>query len=229
MKLGFAAWASKLDRLPRRDRYALFACAIALLAGIEFAFVLPQIEQRRALEDAGTAQRTSQDDTARAQAEQFAQRLQAVTARELQLNKDLAEIGLSGSRSEPLSALLARLLSGQGAALHSVRVLPVQELSVAAANENGAPGAPNSSAAPVSPAQAASAADAGATALYQHRVELTLGGSMLALSGALAMLETNLKPLRIERLRVGTREGDGAVEATLILTTIGTERTWLAL
>jgi hypothetical protein len=49
------------------------------------------------------------------------------------------------------------------------------------------------------------------------------------LAEAIDLLERNLAPLRIEHVRLASRNEGATVQATVVLTTINQERTWLAL
>ncbi|HEY6356201.1 MAG TPA: hypothetical protein VIY30_17085, partial [Burkholderiaceae bacterium] len=65
--------------------------------------------------------------------------------------------------------------------------------------------------------------------LYRHRCEVRLEGTAHVLTKAIDELERGLAPLRIERVRLEPAAAERKVVATVVLTTISQERTWLAL
>jgi hypothetical protein len=223
MKQRLLARIDKLDALSRRDRMSLLLGFIALAAGIEFMFVQPADVKRQRIEESLHADTASQSMAqARAAAETAAQ-LAATQTRGRELQARLAALGVKGGTTragrEPLAQFLSRSLRQQGVVLVSTRGLPVETVNTGAANDVAV--------AVAVPASAASAADA--AALFRHRTELTLEGSVAGLTEAIDRIERELAPLRIERVRLAPRGSAGAVQATLVLTTINQERTWLAL
>ena len=132
--------------------------------------------------------------------------------------------GAAGQRNESLRFLLSRTLQGLPVAVLSLRALGVEEMELApVAAEAGAV------AAPAAPASAAVQTDpAIPSLLYRHRYELRVGGELPALLVALEALEQNTRPLRIERVRLHA-DAHGALQASVVLMTLGPERTWLSL
>jgi hypothetical protein len=220
MKRKLMARIDKLDALSRRDRMSLLLGLIALAIGVEYLFVQPTGTKRQRVEAALHADSTSQADAQSHAAAETAAQLAATQTRGRELQAKLTALGLKGGTSsagrEPLAQFLARSLRQQGVVLVSTRGLPVEPINVAAAGDE-----------PAAPAAAASAADA--PALFRHRTELTLEGSVGGLTDAIDRIERELAPLRIERVRLAPRGSAGGVQATLVLTTINQERTWLAL
>lgn len=213
-----------LQAMRQRDRLAITAALLTLLAGIEPLLVLPLRDQRIALE---TLQRSSASDeeTARAarQAEHEAQDAQ-LRARQARVSQALAAFGASGPRDESLRFLLSRTLQGLPVAVLALRALDVEEMEVAPAPEPAPAAVAVATGAEPDPAATAT----GRTTLFRHRYELRVAGALPTLLAALEALERDTRPLRIERVRVQAA-ADGALEATVVLMTLGPERTWLSL
>jgi len=208
---------ARIDAMPKRERIALFAGALALLAAAEFLLVMPLQAKRQTILSAAQ-QQAQHEANAAAEAEQSRFQTQAELDKQLvQLDKELARLGAGNSTGEPLTFLLTQALARQDARVVALRELAVEELQLAT---------------PVRaepPAGAASAASEPAAApLYRHRFELTLGGTPAALVTAVRALDHGARPLRIERVRMAARDAS-SVQATITLAVIGTEKSWLSL
>lgn len=212
----------KLDTLSRRDRVSLLLGLLALLVGVEMLIVQPTHTKRRLIEQSASADSASQSETqARDVAARVAQRALLLT-RVGEVQTQLAAIGLKdgakGAQREALAVFLSRTLRNQGVVLVSTKGLPVEAL-----NMNGS--ADDAAAAAAQPASAAEAVPA----LFRHRTELTLEGSIGDLSAALDVLERDFAPSRVERVRLAARGASGAIQASVVLTTINLDSSWLAL
>ena len=222
MKQRMLARIDKLDTLSQRDRVLLMLGLLVALVGVEMLIVQPAHAKRQRIEQATVADSTSQADTqGRAAADLETQRA-ALRVRGMQVQARLAAVGLKdgvkGAPVEALGVFLSRTLLNQGVVLVSTQVLPVEVVNTSGAVDDAA----------IAGAQAASAAESIPT-LFRHRTELTLEGSIAGLTAALDVLERDFAPLRVERVRLATRGATDAVQASVVLTTVNLDRTWLAL
>ena len=210
----------KIDTLGRRDRVALALGLLAALVGFESLVVMPMQSKRQRIALAVSTESQSQSDLQLHAAAELSAQAAATQSRAEELQKNLAALGmkdgLNSAQRESLAELLSRTLGSPRVALVSTRGQPVHALTPAASPE----------AATTQDAAASSAEPA--TSLFRHRAELTLEGPVPALTDAIDMLEHNVAPLRIERVRLVSQGEHGAVQATVVLTTINAERTWIA-
>jgi len=211
------ALLDRLDRLPARERSLLVVGALALLVGLEMMVVWPMHGQRQTVVDAASAQAQSEADAAAQAAGAQAQALAELQTRLATIERDLKGLGAGKASGEPMGFLLSRTLRAQGVQMLSMRELAVEELDTAPAAAAG-------------PDMVAGAVAAGPAhpPLFRHRWELSFSGEVGALRAAVQSLDDGLRPLRIERVRIGSRDGR-AVEATVTLVVIGMERTWLSI
>lgn len=200
-----------------RDRWLLIAAMLALLAGLEMGVVLPLREKRLSID---AALLNSEAD----QQQQLAQREAAVQERDNALQRRidnvaaaLAAVGAAAAPRESLRFLLSRTLQGLPVQVSSLRALAGEEIVIEQA-----------AAADAVPAQAAASAAQPPPPLFRHRYELQVSGALPELLAALQALEVNVRPLRVERVRLSA-DAHGALQAHITLLTLGTERTWLAL
>ncbi len=221
----------RIEAMPQRDRVALLACGIAVVAGAEFMLLGPMAAKRALVAAAGDQEiQAAREAAAKTLADQQEQLL-ALQARAKALETELSDSGVTKAQGETVSALLGRALQSSAVKTVSLRSLPSEALkqdesaaapaAAAAGTEGAAHGAP----------AAHGGAPESATAarpLYRHRYELVLSGEPAALSASAALLETGLAPLRIERVRMAA---DARAAAQLIVTfgLIGAERSWLNL
>jgi hypothetical protein len=212
LRAGWRSAMGRLDEMPERERYVLLVGALALVAAAELLVVLPARATRLAMAAAGDEQARSEADAAATAAAARATQTSTLQALLAQLDHDLSLRGLGRSAGEPLAFLLGRALAQGDARVLGLRELAIEDVDAAALH---------------APQPAAEAASASAT-LYRHRFELTLAGDVAALTEALRRLDQQARPLRIERVRLGSRDGH-AVEAAITLSVIGTQRSWLSL
>ncbi len=222
MKKKLLARIDKLDSLSRRDRLSLAAGLVALAVGAEMTVIEPLHVKRLRIEQSAVADAASQQQARAAAEAEAAAQLQAALARRAQLQADLAALGVkdglrSDSPRETLAAFLTRSQRNGSVALVSTQGLPVEPVQPAAA--------PEAAVAVDASAAAATAPDM----MFRHRAELTLEGDVAGLTEAVDWLERGLAPLRVERVALSSRNGGASVRATVVLTTINQERTWLAL
>ena len=212
-----------LESMRQRDRLALSAAALALLVGLDLLVVAPLHDKRLAIE---LAKASSARDDAAALASRDAERnaFEAdLLTRQTKVAKALAGYGAAGNRVDSLHFLLSRTLQGLPVSVLSLRSQGVDEVEVAAVDPEAAAAA---LAGPVASAPTASAPTP--SKLYRHRYELRVGGTLPALLKSIEALEHNSRPLRIERVRLLADAG-GALEASVVLMTLGPDRTWLSL
>jgi hypothetical protein len=226
MKDRLLARIDKLDTLGRRDRMSLALGLLAALVGIEMTLVQATQTKRQRIEQTTVDDAASQAQAQASAAADLATQRSAAEARSTQLQASLAALGLkdgmkpTGQR-ESLAAFLSRSLRNQNVVLVATQNLPVETVNTAAPGDEAV-------AVAVSAAPAASGIET-TTLLFRHRTELTLEGSVASLTETVDLLERELAPLRIERVRLAPRGASGALQATVVLTTINQERTWLAL
>lgn len=202
--------------LPERDRAVLLVAGLVLAAAADGFLVWPMHQQRDGIVAAAVEETQAASD-ASAQATSERQQIDtALQARAQALQADLARLGMNHPQGQPLGELVAQALRPQAVRVASLRELDVEEmqaLPARAAEPTTNPDVPDAAAAPV---------------LYRHRFELRLSGDVPALLAAATALEQQARPLRIERMRLASADGV-AVELTLTLAVLGTERVWLAL
>jgi hypothetical protein len=207
-----------LAALSERDRVALLLAGLSLAGAAEWFLVWPLHAQRTRVVEAVHAEIQGVDDAAR-QAEQARGQAQAEQeARARTLARDLDLLGMGEAGGHKLGELLARALAPQAVQVLALRELGVEEFQVDPAANTGAPAVAEGEL-PAAPA---------ARALYRHRFELRLAGEVPALLAAAAALEREVRPLRAERVRMASTDGH-AVELTLTLVVVASERVWLAL
>lgn len=195
----------RVDAWPLRDRRALLAGGLAVLAAVELHVVWGLHERRldhiRQQQEPAIAQAQSR----RLAAEQQRQRLAQVRHELAQGRQDVAHGAVLPPQE--VFAALRRTLVMQG-----LQVLSLEALSDA----DSGPLAPNDV--------------AGAPALYRHRAALRFSGALADVTRALHSFDQPTMPMRLERVRVAAAvDAATAVEASLVLVTVNQERTWLAL
>ncbi len=208
-----AAWSAltrRIDALSDRDRQVLLLGIVATLVAADWLLVQPLGARRQMVIAAMTEQADS------AAAEQA--RIEQATARErselnakvARLQRELQQFGAERDSGEPLARLLPRVLARHGVDIVALRDLEVVPIDAAAA-----------ASAPAEPERA--------QVLFKHRFELTLSGNAHRLVSALAALDTQARPLRIERVRLQVPEGASDPQAVITLAVLGTERTWMSI
>ncbi|MDE2401082.1 MAG: hypothetical protein KGL90_05415 [Burkholderiales bacterium] len=215
-------WLTMLERLSERDRAALFAALLAVIIGLDMLVIMPLNAQRKSMlaSMAATAQ-----DSVQAQAAASKQRDELATGlaqRKASVDKDLAAFGLNNGLKDSLSFMLARTLRQQAVTIQGLRALTVEELTIAA------PAAATAEAAPASDEPASAAPASLPPQLFRHRYELKLQTELASLPATLDALENSSRPLRVESVHLQAQP-TGVIEATVMLVTIGLEKTWLAL
>jgi type II secretory pathway component PulM len=207
-----AAWSAltqRIDALPDRERHALLLGAIAVLVAADWLFVQPLGTKRSVVLTAVTEQVDSAA-AERANAEQAAAQARSeLDAKATRLERELQQLGAERSGGELLARLLRRVLARHGVDIVALRDLEVVEIDATAA------------------AASAPAATDRARVLFKHRLELTLSGDAHRLVAALAALDGDARPLRIERVRMLVAEGASTPQAVITLAVLGTERTWM--
>jgi hypothetical protein len=213
MKRNLQALVQRFEALSPRERLTLAAGVLALLVGLETGVVMPLHDKRRLIETSAAADASSQSD---AQAAAHAQRLAQLAELDLrgaQIGQQLASLGLNKVSAHSPAGFIVGALQGSKASLVSLRGLPVQELSTAAA----------------AALADAAASVPGAPVFFRHRAEIRLQGSVTELTQALEVLEHGAAPLRIEQVLISSADSGPALQATVVLTAINQERTWFAL
>jgi hypothetical protein len=69
----------------------------------------------------------------------------------------------------------------------------------------------------------------GTRALFRHRAELRLQGSVVEVTRALALLARDVEPMRLEQVLLSSADSGPAMQATVVLTAVNQEPTWFAL
>jgi hypothetical protein len=208
-----AAWAAltlRIDALPDRERHVLLLGAIAVLVAADLMWVQPMGVKRQAVV-AAVIEQADSAAAERAHAEQALARARSeLDSKSIRLEGELERLGAERATGEPLSRLLRRVLARQGVDIVALRDLEVVEIDAAAA----------AASAPVLDRS---------RVLFKHRLELTLGGNADALVAAVGALDRDARPLRIERVRLLTREGTTTPQAVITLAVLGTQRSWMSL
>jgi hypothetical protein len=215
MKRGLQVMAQRFDALSLRDRLTLALGGLALLVGAEMLLVVPLQDKRVLLARAAADDAAAQAEQLRAAQAQRRAQWAELQARGVVVERQLAELGLDREASRNPSGFIVAAVHGTQATLVSLRGLPVESVSAAAA-----PG--------VEAAAAAASAPVG-SALFRHRAELKLRGQVQDLTLALGLLEHGVAPLRIEQVLLSAGDAGRTLEATVTLTAINRERTWFAL
>ena len=221
MKRALLATVARVDALSRRDRYALLGALLAMAIGVQAMWLQPMRDKRLAITRSVAAADLSRSDALVAAMDEKTQALELLRSHNTELEKKLAALGLKATQRDPLSGFVARTLRGNGVRLTAITALPVEELTLPAlAGEADA-------AAAATPASGA--ATAAAPTLFRHRAEVRFEGPVQGVVQTLDQLERQLLPLRVERVRLSRATTPGAAQASVVLTTISQERTWLAL
>ncbi len=221
---GFANhWLKMLDKLSERDRMAVLAALMAVVFGLDMMVVMPMDTQRKAIEAgmAATAQSTQQtaDDATQQQQAQASE----LALRKTKIDQELAALGLNNALKDSLSFMLSRTLKNQAVKIQSLNALTVDQLTI----DKPADTAEAEAVAVADPASAAEDSNSHPP-LYRHRYEVKLQGELKSIGPTLDALEHDSHPLRIEGVRMQALPS-GAIELTVMLVTIGLEKTWLAL
>jgi hypothetical protein len=225
----------KLDSLSHRDRLSLALGLLAVAVGMEMMWVEPMQAKRQRIEQSAVADTASRQEAKAAADSERRLQLQDLRARGEQLQASLAAMGMADAikperQAEALSSFLARSLQQKGVVLVATHALAVEVVNAPATNDGAA--------AAVASESAASSPDVKTgPQLFRHRTELTLEGSVAHLIAAIDLLERGMAPLQIERVKLASRNADKsaaagsstAVQATVVLTVINQERTWVAL
>lgn len=219
MSGAIAKCLSLVERLSERDRMAVLAAVVASVVGLDMLLVSPMNAQRKALVESMAA--TAQGEQ---QVQLDAQQQQANLALELdqrkaKVDKDLAAFGLNNTLKDSLSFMLARTLRTKFATIESLRALNVDELVI---------DAPTNEATDAVAEAAGSPAEDKHPTLYRHRYELKLQTELKSMAPTLDALENDSRPMRVESVHMLALPS-GAIEVTVVLVTIGLEKTWLAL
>lgn len=220
MSARLLAAVARIDALPRRERFTLLGGLLALAIGVQALWVAPARDKRLAIAQSSVEADLSRGDALSSAAAQSSAAFQDLQRRHRELEAKLAGVGLKATQREAVSGFVTRSLIGEGVRLAALTALPVEELIIA--ESAAAAGAAAESADPATPA-------ATRPALFRHRAELRLEGPVKGVVQAIEQVERGLAPLRIERIRITPIGSAGAVQASLVLTTISEERTWLAL
>ena len=226
---GLTAWPplvrlhGQVAAMPERDRFALLGAGLALLAAAEWFVVWPLHQQHDTIVNAARVEAQAARDSDE-QAQQAQQQVQtALQERTRLLDAELVQLGAARRTGQRLSTLLARTLQPLPVHVTLLREVGVEEIeSPATAALAGSEGGTASG------TSGASGTAHSAVLLYRHRFELRLDGPLQALLDSLKALEADVRPLRIERVKLTAIER-GEVQLSVVLVGVGTERTWLSL
>ena len=216
-----AAWraaCARVDALPVRDRHVALAGVLAVAVAADLFWVQPLSGKRSAVVTA-IAEQAQSAAAERAAAEQaLAQAKRELDERAKRLDSDLQRLGAERSSGEPLAHVLRRVLTN-----HGVRVVALRDLEVIEVD------ATNPAAATTPAAPAVAAANERTRTLFKHRLELTVSGDARALLAAIAAIDRDARPLRIERVRLAAVESSVMPQASITLAVLGTQRNWLSI
>ena len=212
MKQRLLALFERIDQFSRRDRMALAGGALAALVGLEMMVVQPMRAKRLIIAQSVQAESTAQTEAEKAARAERSARLAAMQKQISALEAKLASLGLKEAHRDALSTFLNQTALRHGLVLAGARGLPVEEVTVTREN--------------ATPAEVADASANPSPTLFRHRAELKLQGPVAGLTQAIGAMERDIAPLRIERIYLAPATG-GALQATVVVTTISQERAWL--
>ena len=207
-----------LDKLSQRDRGAVLAALVAVIFGLDMLVVMPMRDQRTAVEKAVEVTRQAEQQAQLDAATQQQVSTAALQQRRAKVTQDLATFGLDNTLKDSLTFLLSRTLQGHDVTIQSLKALDVEQVELEGATQ----------AAQDTSAQAVAVSNTRPPALYRHRYELQLQTDLKSLPATLNALEKDSRPLRVERVQLHALPS-GAIGLTVMLVTIGLEKTWLAL
>lgn len=204
-----------LERLSERDRAALMAALVVVAIGLDMLVVMPMSAQRHAMV-AGMAATAEGAQQVVLDAEKLRQaELLNLNQRKALIEKDLAAFGLNNALKDSLSFMLSRTLRNQAVTIRGLRSQSVEEIKL------------DAQAAPAE-ATATGSTEEQHPPLYRHRYELVLHSDLKQVGPTLDALEHGTRPLRLESAHLQALPS-GEIELTVVLVTIGLEKTWLAL
>ncbi len=206
------AVGARIDALPARERWALVAVGLSLVAALELLWIWPMQQRRELVTRAAQAAVQEQADSAAAAAAARANELAELHATMRAIERDLARRGAGQLGGEPLGTLFHRLLAPHAVRVQALRELGHEELVVSSSD-----------------AAASAPSNTGTATLLRHRFELVLAGSAASIVQAVRTLDVGARPLRVERVRLAGGDGEHAVAASITFSVIGTERSWLTL
>lgn len=215
---GVATLQARVQALSTRDRMAVLAGGLALMAGLEFQVAQPLRHKRlQLLQEQGVQLAQSTADK---------QQLDALTSELAQVRQSLAQ-RRRPSLSVSSGPNLGTAPRGYLDALRRSLVLEhMQVVSLKALADEEQIDTPTQDAATASPADAA----ASAPVLYRHRAELRVDGSLNDVEQLVTTLTQEGQVMTAERIHIqGSEQDAGLLEATFTLRTITRERTWLAM
>ncbi len=207
-----------LDKLSQRDRGAVLAALVAVIFGLDMLVVMPMRDQRTAVEKAVEVTRQAEQQAQLDAATQQQVSTAALQQRRAKVTQDLATFGLDNTLKDSLTFLLSRTLQGHDVTIQSLKALDVEQVELEGSTQ----------AAQDTSAQAVAVSNTRPPALYRHRYELQLQTDLKDLPATLNALEKDSRPLRVERVQLHALPS-GAIGLTVMLVTIGLEKTWLAL
>lgn len=229
---------ARIESLSQRDRVVMLAGVLALLAAVEFQLVLG-LRERRLGAEAAQLQQPATDQAqieAAAKAERQA-RLKDIKHKLEQRQAELAQQGLA-SPPQAIFDALRKTIALSGVQVLALRALPDKGDEEQPETPSATPTAATAlavaaSAAAAQVAQAAAPAAQPASApehlIYRHRTELRIAGPLGEVTRIVQSFEQPKLPLRLERVSFKAADNPALVEASVVLLTIGQDRTWLAL
>ncbi len=222
-----------LQGLNGRERGAIVAMLLAVLAGLELLWVAPMHDKRVAIEQAAQQQAQADTEAEQARLAQQRQDAAALQARMLAVDEALTQHGSARAPQthQSLGAWLDQALTGQAVRLVALRDLEPETVSLDPLP--AAAGAPDALA-PTLAAGALATAGLGPTPgaplapLHRLRFELQLSGEPAALAQATQTLAERMAPLRLARVHLARTEA-GTVQATLLFVILAPAREWIRL
>ncbi len=221
---------AKLDAMPQRERLALAGALVALCFGVDQFLAMPARAKRQNIEQALQASAHELEQTRLAREADVRARDDGLALRQRKVATELTQVGAKAAPRESLRFLLNSTLQGLPVNVTLLRALPGEEVTISGGDtpEPQAAAASAGAVAGAATTPADTAAPANNRVLYRHRYELQLQADLAPLLRAVAVLEDDVRPLRLERVQL-RRSAQGQLQANVTLITLGVERSWLSL
>lgn len=219
---------AKLEAMPQRERLALAGALVALCFGVDQFLAMPARAKRQNIEQALQASAHELEQTRLAREAAVRARDDGLALRQRKVATELTQVGAKAAPRESLRFLLNSTLQGLPVNVTLLRALPGEEVTISGGDTPEPQAAAASAVAGAASAPADSAAPASSRVLFRHRYELQLQADLAPLLRAVAVLENDVRPLRLERVQL-RRNAQGQLQANVTLITLGVERSWLSL
>ncbi len=219
---------ARLEAMPQRERLALAGALVALCFGVDQFLAMPARAKRQNIEQALQASAHELEQTRLAREAEVRARDDGLALRQRKVTTELTQVGAKAAPRESLRFLLNSTLQGLSVNVTLLRALPGEEVTISGGDTPEPQAAAASAGAGAATAPADTAAPASNRVLFRHRYELQLQADLAPLLRAVAVLENDVRPLRLERVQL-RRSAQGQLQANVTLITLGVERSWLSL